>query len=225
VRVVEVDAVSRELCGGTHVANTAEVGIFKIASEGSSAANVRRVEAITGPAAIDWFRERSTALVRAGELLGSAREPLLAVERAAERLQELERRASAAERREAGEEAETLASGAVEIGGVKVVTAERHGADQRALLTIADAVKSRLGEAAVVLGGAADGRVALVASFTGGAVKRGLSAAEVVRGAAAVIGGGGGGRDDVAQAGGRDPRRLNEALSAAREAIERALGS
>jgi alanyl-tRNA synthetase len=225
VRVVEVDEVSRELCGGTHVANTAEVGIFALVSEGSSAANVRRVEAITGPAAIDWFRERSTALVRAGELLGSAREPLLAVERAAERLQELERRASAAERREAGEEAETLASGAVEIGGVKVVTAERHGADQRALLTIADAVKSRLGEAAVVLGGAADGRVALVASFTGGAVKRGLSAAEVVRGAAAVIGGGGGGRDDVAQAGGRDPRRLNEALSAAREAIERALGS
>jgi alanyl-tRNA synthetase len=225
VRVVEVDEVSRELCGGTHVASTAAVGIFALVSEGSSAANVRRIEAITGPAAIDWFRERSADLVQAGELLGSARDPLLAAERAAERLQELERRASAAERRQAGEEAETLASGAVEIGGVKVVTAERHGADQRALLTIADAVKSRLGEAAVVLGGAADGRVALVASFTGGAVKRGLSAAEVVRGAAAVIGGGGGGRDDVAQAGGRDPQRLNEALSAAREAIERALAT
>jgi alanyl-tRNA synthetase len=108
---------------------------------------------------------------------------------------------------------------------VNVVTAERHGADQRALLTLADAIKARLGEAAVVLGGAADGRVALVASFTGGAVRRGLSAAEVVRGAAEVMGGGGGGRDDVAQAGGRDPARLDDALAAARQAIERALSS
>jgi alanyl-tRNA synthetase len=223
VRVVEVDEVSRELCGGTHVANTAEVGIFAIVSEGSSAANVRRVEAITGPAAIDWFRERGEALVHAGELLGSPRDPLLAARRARERLEELERRIAEAERREAGEEAEALAADAAEIGGVKVVTAEHHGADQRALLTLADRVRSRLGEAAVVLGGTSDGRVALVASFSPRAVERGLSAASVVRGAAEVIGGGGGGRDDVAQAGGRDPRRLNEALAAAREAIERAL--
>ena len=75
VRVVEVDGVSRELCGGTHVANTAEVGIFKIASEGSSAANVRRIEALTGPAAIDWFRERERELSEVGELLGSAAGP------------------------------------------------------------------------------------------------------------------------------------------------------
>ena len=225
VRVVEVDAVSRELCGGTHVANTAEVGIFAIASEGSSAANVRRVEAITGPAAIDWFRERSDALVEAGTLLGSPRDPLLAARRAAERLRELERRAEDAERREVGEEAEELAAGAAEIGGVKVVTAEHHGADQRALLMLADRVKSRLGEAAVVLGGTDDGRVALVASFTGGAGERGLSAAEIVRGAAELIGGGGGGRDDVAQAGGKDPAKLSEALGAAREAIARVLGA
>ena len=76
VRVVEVDGVSRELCGGTHVANTAEVGIFKIASEGSSAANVRRVEALTGPAAIDWFREREERLREVGELLGAPQDPL-----------------------------------------------------------------------------------------------------------------------------------------------------
>jgi alanyl-tRNA synthetase len=225
VRVVEVDDVSRELCGGTHVANTAEVGILAIVSEGSSAANVRRVEAITGPAAIDWFRERSDALTKAGALLGSSRDPLVAAERAAERLQELERRAQEVGRREAGEEAEQLAQGAAEIGGVKVVTAQHDGVDQRALLDLADRVKSKLGEGAVVLGGASDGRVALVASFTGGAVERGLSAAEVVRGAAEVIGGGGGGRDDVAQAGGKDPERLDEALATARAAIERALGA
>ena len=225
VRVIEVDGVSRELCGGTHVANTAEIGIFAIASEGSSAANVRRVEAITGPAAIDWFRERSDALMQVGTVLGSPREPLRAAERAAEHLKELGRRAAEAERRSAGEEADELASTAADIGGLKVVTAQRDGVDQRALLNLADRVKAKLGEGAVVLGGASDGRVALVASFTGGAVERGLSAAEIVRGAAEVMGGGGGGRDDVAQAGGRDPERLDDALAAARKAIERALGA
>jgi alanyl-tRNA synthetase len=225
VRVIEVDEVSRELCGGTHVANTAEIGIFSILSEGSSAANVRRVEAITGPAAIDWFRERSDALTQAGAVLGSPRDPLRAAERAAERLEELEKQAIAAQQRGAGQDAEELASSAVDVGGVKVVTAHRDGVDQRALLNLADQVKAKLGEGAVVLGGAGDGRVARVASFTGGAVERGLSAAEVIRGAAEVMGGGGGGRDDVAQAGGRDPERLDDALAAAREAIERALGA
>jgi alanyl-tRNA synthetase len=225
VRVIEVEEVSRELCGGTHVANTAEIGIFEIVSEGSSAANVRRIEAITGPAAIDWFRDRSDALDQAGALLGSPRDPLRAAERVAGRLKELESRAARAESREAGEDAEELAAGAADIGGLKVVTAQRDGVDQRSLLNLADRVKSKLGEGAVVLGGASDGRVALVASFTGGAVERGLSAAEIIRGAAEVIGGGGGGRDDVAQAGGRDPERLDEALGAARTAIERALGA
>jgi alanyl-tRNA synthetase len=225
VRVIEVDDVSRELCGGTHVANTAEIGIFTIVSEGSSAANVRRVEAITGPAAIDWFRERSDALTEAGAILGSPRDPLRAAERAAERLKQLEKQASEAQQRGAGEEAAELASTAADLGGVKVVTAQRDGVDQRALLNLADQVKAKLGDGAVVLGGANDGRVALVASFTRGAVDRGLSAAEVVKGAAEVMGGGGGGRDDVAQAGGRDPERLEDALSAAREAIERALGA
>ena len=225
VRVVEVDEVSRELCGGTHVANTAEVGIFALVSEGSSAANVRRIEALTGPAAIDWYRERSATLEQAGELLGSKRDPLAAARRAAERLELLERRASELSSREAGAEAEELAATAIEIGGVKVVAATSDGADQHELLTLADRVKARLGEAAVVLGGTDDGRVALVASFTDGAVERGLSAAEVVREAAAVVGGGGGGRDTVAQAGGRDTGRLDEALRTARQAIERALAA
>ncbi len=99
------------------------------------------------------------------------------------------------------------------------------GADQGALLDLADRIKARLGDAAVVLGGTENGKVALVASFTDSAVQRGLSAADVVREAAAVVGGGGGGRENVAQAGGRDPSRLEEALQVAREAIKRGLGA
>jgi alanyl-tRNA synthetase len=223
VRVIEVDEVSRELCGGTHVANTAEVGIFAIVSEGSSAANVRRIEAMTGPAAIDLYRERSDELIEAGALLGSARDPLAAARRASERLVELERRIEGLRREDAGAQAERLREGGEEIAGVRVVVSEGEGADQRELLELADRIKQRAGEAAVVLGGVDDGKVALVASFTKGAVARGLSAATVIREAAGVVGGGGGGRDDVAQAGGREPARLGEALETARKAIRVAL--
>jgi alanyl-tRNA synthetase len=223
VRVIEVDEVSRELCGGTHVANTAEVGIFAIVSEGSSAANVRRIEAVTGPAAIDWFRERSDALEQAGALLGSSRDPLVAARRAAQRLAELERVKAELDAHRATEQADRLGEEGEELAGVSVVVSTGQGADQGELLDLADRIKSRLGDAAVVLGGTDNGKVALVASFTDAAVSKGLSAAEVVREAAAVVGGGGGGRDDVAQAGGRDPGRLEEALRVAREAIERGL--
>jgi alanyl-tRNA synthetase len=222
VRVIEVDDVSRELCGGTHVANTAAAGIFAIVSEGSSAANVRRIEALTGPAAIDWYRRRSDELAEAGALLGSRRDALAAARRAAERLEELEAKVAELGRREAGEEAERLREAGEEIAGIRVIASESSG-DQRALLDLADRIKSRVGDAAVVLGGADDGKVALVASFTKSAVERGLSASEVIREAAGVIGGGGGGRDDVAQAGGREPEKLGDALEAARQAIRRAL--
>ncbi len=226
VRVIEVDEVSRELCGGTHVATTAELGIFAIASEGSSAANVRRLEALTGPVAIDWFRERSAALDQVGTLLGSPRDPLGAARRAGDRLAKYERLAEEAGRRNAAEEVDKLLAGtAAEVDGVKVVVASGSGADQRALLDVADRAKGRLGEAAVVIGGAQDGRIAIVASFTKGAVDRGVSAAQVVREAAEVAGGGGGGRDDVAQAGGKGGAEdLERALGVARQAVERALG-
>jgi alanyl-tRNA synthetase len=223
VRVIEVAEVSRELCGGTHVANTAEIGIFALVSEGSSAANVRRVEALTGPAAIDWYRERSSTLDEAGSLLSSPRDPLGGARRAAERLEELERRERESGQQRAGELAQELEQGAIEVGGLKLVVGEGGVADQRQLLALADRVRSKLGEAAVVLGGTDNGKVGLVAAFSPGAVERGLSAAEVVREAAGVVGGGGGGRDDIAQAGGRDAERLDDALEVARQAIERKL--
>jgi alanyl-tRNA synthetase len=227
VRVVEVEDVSRELCGGTHVANTAEVGIFTIVSEGSSASNVRRVEALTGPAGIDWFRERSCQLDEAGALLGSPRDPVAAARRAGERLEELEAAARQASTRQAGELARELAEReSTQIDGLSVVVAPAdRGADQRALLELADRVRSLAGDAAVVLGGSDQDRVALVAAFADAAVERGLSAADVVREAAEVVGGGGGGRPNVAQAGGRDASRLDEALDTARRAIERQLST
>ncbi|HEU4943588.1 MAG TPA: alanine--tRNA ligase [Solirubrobacterales bacterium] len=224
VRVVEVDGVSRELCGGTHVANTAEVGIFKIASEGSSAANVRRIEALTGPAAIDWFREREERLDEIGELLGSPQDPLTGARRAAERLREAGEGAKQAAKQLLGDEAERLVGQASEVDELKLVVARVALADQKQLLDLASRVQSKLGDAsAVVLAGADGDRVGLVVLAGKEAVARGVSAADVVREAAPVVGGGGGGRDAMAQAGGKDPSKLDEALEAARQAMERAL--
>jgi alanyl-tRNA synthetase len=225
VRVVEVDGVSRELCGGTHVANTAEVGIFKIVSEGSSAANVRRVEAVTGPAAIDWFRERDDQLREAGELLGNPQDPLGGARRAAEQLREAGAGAEQAQLQLLGEEAKRLVAAAADIGGVKVVVAAAELPGQKELLDLANRVQSTLGGAsALLLGGGEGDKVALVSLVSEDAVGRGLSAAVLVREAASVVGGGGGGRDDMAQAGGRGPAKLDDALATARAAIERELG-
>jgi alanyl-tRNA synthetase len=220
VRVVEVEGVSRELCGGTHVFNTAGIGILTVVSEGSSAANVRRIEALTGPAAIDFFRERSEELTGVGRILGSEQDPAAAARRLTERLGELEQQAAKAGSADLSKKAEEIAASGHKIAGITVFVGRGEDADQRSLLDLADRIKSRAGEAAVVLGGADDGKVALVASFSNSVVDRGLSAAEVVREAAQVIGGGGGGRDNVAQAGGRDASKLDEALATARRAIE-----
>jgi alanyl-tRNA synthetase len=225
VRVVEIEGVSRELCGGTHVANTAEIGIFKVSAEGSSAANVRRIEAITGPAAIDFFRDRDAALRETGELLGNPQDPVAGVRRAAERLKEAGAGAEAAQRQALGEEAKRLAGEAHELDGVQVLVAATELADQKSLLDVANRIQSSLGGAVTqVLGGGDGEKVALVALATPGAIEKGLSAAELVRAAAGVVGGGGGGRDDMAQAGGRDPSKLDEALAAARTLIEEKLG-
>jgi alanyl-tRNA synthetase len=230
VRMVEVDGVSRELCGGTHVANTAELGIFKIVSEGSSAANVRRVEAITGPAAIDWFREREEQLREAGELLGNAQDPLAGAHRAAERLREAGAGAEQAAAAALGEEADELVGSGVDIafgdgaGSLVLVQAKSTAAsDSKQLLDLANRVQSKLGGEAVVvtLGGEFGGKAGLVALASKDLVGHGVSAGALVKEGAPLIGGGGGGRDDMAQAGGKDPAKLGDALKAMRAALER----
>ncbi len=229
VRVVEVDGVSRELCGGTHVANTAEVGIFKISSEGSSAANVRRVEAITGPAAIDWFRAREAQLQEAGELLGNPQDPVAAARRAAEQLKEASAGAEKAQREQLGGEADELAGQAEELpGGGRLVTSvvkQSLQANPKQLLDLANRVQSKVEQpSVVVLAGEFGGKAGLVALVSKDAVERGLSAGSIIREIAPLVGGGGGGRDDMAQAGGKDPSKLTDALAAARAAVERELG-
>jgi alanyl-tRNA synthetase len=221
VRMVEVDSVSRELCGGTHVATTGELGLFHLTGESSSASNVRRIEAITGPASAELFRERTERL---HELAGLLRVPednvVAAVDRLSKRVKELERGDGAAPDRGVADE---LVAGAADVTGVAVVVEAVSAPDAKTLLALSDAVRQRLGDAVVVLGTAVDGRVHLVANVAPAAVERGVKAGDVVRAAAEVAGGGGGGRDTMAQAGGRDPEKLPEALTTARAAIERAL--
>src|SRR4051794_39861820 len=222
VRMVDVEEVSRELCGGTHVASTAEVGLFHLTHETSSAANVRRIEAVTGPVGIEQFRERTSELREVAAMLRvPQREVVPAVRKLTEQLREASKRPSGTDR----ELASSLVERAVEVGGVRVLTEVVEVPDQKALLELSDQVKQTLGDAAVVLGTAVDGRVHLIANFSPSAVSRGLKAGDVVKAAAAVAGGGGGGRDTMAQAGGRDPEKLPEALAAARVAIESALAA
>ena len=221
VRMVEVEDVSRELCGGTHVARTAEIGLFQLTGEGSSAANVRRIEALTGPAGIESFRARTEELRELARMLRvPEHEVVSAVARLTERVKELERRP-----RESGRErVASLVQNAVDVAGARVVTEVVDVPDARELRELSNEVRQALGDAGVVvLGSSEEGRVHLVANVSPPMVERGVKAGEVVAAAATVVGGGGGGRDTMAQAGGRSPEQLPEAMAAARLAIERGL--
>jgi alanyl-tRNA synthetase len=229
VRMVEIGEgeYSRELCGGTHVRNTAEIGVFRVTSETSSAANVRRIEALTGPAAVELLREHDRELVEAAAALrvppqGFA-ETLREREVERRKLQKVAREGTGAE---VALDIEALAGKAQTLDGVAMLLAEVQVPDAKVLPDLADRVKGKLaGEPVVVLGAAIEDRVALVVSVAPELVKRGLKAGEIVKLAAKVVGGGGGGRDTMAQAGGRDPHKLGEALETAEAAIRSKLGA
>jgi alanyl-tRNA synthetase len=229
VRMVEVGdgSFSRELCGGTHTRTTAEIGLFRILAETSSAANVRRIEAITGPEAVTFVRTRDRQLEQAAERLrvppGRVAESVV---RLTERVRELERELRrAAAGSNGAHDVDALVSGATEVAGASVLTAIVSVPDGQALLELTDRLKSKLGDAAIVLGRADEGRVDLVASVAPALVARGVRAGDIVRAAAEKVGGGGGGRDTLARAGGRDPEQLPAAISAAQAAIEAALAN
>jgi len=227
VRMVQIGdgSYSRELCGGTHVRSTAEIGVFHIVSETSSAANVRRIEALTGSGAVELLREHDRLLGEiAAELRARPQDALVALRARESERRELERAArEGAAPVGAAVDVQALAASASPIAEVPVLTAAVQAPDAHALMEILDRVRGRLAGAAIVLGSAADGRVHLAAGVAPELVERGVRAGAIVKTAAAIVGGGGGGRDTVAQAGGRDPDKLDDALSAARAAIAEAL--
>jgi alanyl-tRNA synthetase len=227
VRMVEVGdgGFSRELCGGTHVRSTAEIGLARIISETSSAANVRRIEALSGPEAVRFVRERDRLVEDVAKQLRVA--PLAVLDavdaREAQRKQlELQLRKASAE---TAFDAAAVADTAINVADVPFVAAQVDVADAKALPEAADRVKGQLGgDGVIVLATTIDGRASVVVSVAPSIVARGVRAGEVVKAAAAVLGGGGGGRDTLAQAGGSDIDRLDDALAAAREAVTVALG-
>jgi len=228
VRMVQVGEgeYSRELCGGTHVRSTAEIGPFRVLSETSSAANVRRIEAVTGPAAVELLREHDRLLGEIAQALRTTPDQALESVRARERgRKELEQalKQGGGTAAEAKIDLQALVAGADELAGARVLTASVQALDAKALLELVDRLKGQLDGAAIVLASAVEDRVALVVSVAPELVARGVKAGAVVQAAAAVVGGGGGGRDTLAQAGGRDVSKLEEALATAREQIAAAL--
>jgi alanyl-tRNA synthetase len=229
VRMVEVGEgeYSRELCGGTHVRSTAEIGAFRILHETSSSANVRRIEAVTGPVAVELLREHDRLLRKMAAQLRTRPEDApaalttLAQER--KRLEKELKQGAGAPSGASGVDVASLAASAEELGGARVLVAAVAVGDAKALLDLLDRLKGQLPDAAILLGTAADGRVHLVASVAPALVERGVKAGAIVKAAAEVVGGGGGGRDTLAQAGGRDPERLAEAIVVGRATIEAAL--
>jgi len=211
VRVVEIPDVSRELCGGTHVRSTAEIGPFVVTRETSSSQGIRRIEPVTAGAGL-------------AHLQAGAREAEALRSRVSELEAEVKRAARAAPAGGNGN-VTGLIEGAGEEAGVRIVAAVVADADGDQLLQLSDTIRSRLSPSAVVLGGNAGGKAHLVASFDGGAQERGLSAVDVIRAIAPIVDGGGGGRPAMARAGGSNPAQLDEAVRAAEDAIRERLRS
>ncbi len=228
VRMVEVGEGehSRELCGGTHVRSTAEIGPFRILSETSSAANVRRIEAVTGPAAVELLRGHDRVLGEIAQMLrttpGQVLEAVQVRERGRKELEQALKQGGGMAA-DAKIDLQALVASADEVAGARVLTASVGELDAKALLELADRLKGQLDGAAIVLASAVEDRVALVVSVAPELVERGVKAGAIVKAAAAAVGGGGGGRDTLAQAGGRDVEKLEEALETARTEIVAAL--
>jgi len=225
VRVLRIGEFSMELCGGTHVERAGDIGFFKITSESGVASGVRRIEAITGDAALDYV-DKSDELLRdlAGLVRGSREEVKEKVRDTLERVRQLEKEVRSLKDKLASGQGVDLASTAVDIQGVKVVATKIDGADAGALRNAVDQLKGKLKTAVIVLASVeASDKVVLVAGVTADVTSR-IKAGELVGTIAAQVGGRGGGRPDFAQAGGSNPAALDAALAAVQELVRTRLG-
>ena len=216
VRVLSMGGdFSVELCGGTHVSRTGDIGLFKIVSEGGIASGVRRIEAITGEAAFDWVSDSEEQLRQAAQLVKGSRDNLLSKLGAAlERTQQLEKDVQQLKAKAASAAGNDLAGEAQQINDMAVLIKRVDGVDGKGLLALIDQLKNKLGSAVILLGGELDGKVVLVAGVTKDLTGR-VKAGELIRNTAQAVGGKGGGRPDMAQGGGTDVAALDAALSAA----------
>jgi alanyl-tRNA synthetase len=214
VRVLRMGETSTELCGGTHVSRTGDIGLFKIVSEGGVSAGVRRIEAVTGQGALDYVADEERRLNEAARMLGGNAADVGEKLRALlDRQKKLERELEGLKAKAASGATSDLAGSAVDVGGVRVLASRLEGFDAKALREAVDRLKQQLGEAVIVLAGTSDGKAALVAGVTGNLVGK-VKAGELLAHVASRINGKGGGRPDLAQGGGDDGPALQAALAA-----------
>lgn len=223
VRVVEVGEYSKELCGGTHVPHTSQIGVVVVTAEGSVGANLRRVEALVGDEGLAFLQRRVAVLDRAAHVLKSTPDEVAdRLDRLLTTQKEMERKLAEVERGAAEADAATLAATATDVDGAKLVVARRD-LPVDTLRALAQSLRSRLGNAIVVLGASGDGKANLVAAISKDLAGRGLSARDLLRPGAELLGGGAGGKPELAVSGGPRAERIQEAIDAVAQAAKRAL--
>ena len=221
VRVVQAGDYSTELCGGTHLESTAQAGLFKIVSEGGVAAGVRRIEALTGKGALRYYDNVEEQLENIASVLKtSPQESLKRVETISAELKAALKEIEQLKAKLASSSFDEVLAGAVDADGISIATARFDQLDMDSLRNTCENLRNRIGTGVVVLGSAFGGKVSFVAMATKDAVARGIHCGNIVREAAAAAGGGGGGRPDMAQAGGKDTSKIDEALRLAVEAAK-----
>ncbi|QQX14517.1 alanine--tRNA ligase [Bacillus altitudinis] len=224
VRVVQVGDYSIELCGGCHVQNTAEIGLFKIASESGIGAGTRRIEAVTGKGAYEELNDQLAILEKAAnELKSNTKDVPKRIASLQADLKEVQRENESLLAKLSQAEAGSILEKVIEVGGVNVLTEKVNAKDMNHLRTMVDELKAKLGSAVIVLGAVQNGKVNISAGVTKDVIEKGLHAGKLVKQAAEICGGGGGGRPDMAQAGGKQPEKLEEALATVEESVKSVL--
>ena len=222
VRVVVVGDISKELCGGTHVGSTGEIGQFKIVAESSVGSGLRRIEAVTGLAALEYFNQREAVLENAAQLLKTRPEELVTrLELSLGHVRELEKELAALQMKLSQGIVQELLQQIKEVKGVQYVAAKVNAPDMDELRSIADRIRDGLTTGVVVLGAVVGDKVNFVAMAGKDAVARGVHAGNIVREVSAAAGGGGGGRPEMAQAGGKNPEKLETALALVNGILEK----